>query len=95
LSVFGGSGGNINLDGMTGNRVITSGGTATWTDLEGSWNGNLTKGDYSLTITDVIDANTSYSITMGLVRCFEVGYGESFITYQGTRTSGQTFWNEN
>jgi len=46
-----------------------------------------------LTITDV---NTGVAIAMTLVRCWETGYGTSYITYQAVnRNSGAIFWNKN
>jgi hypothetical protein len=95
LSVTGGSGGTFNLNGMTGNQTIGSGGVADWANLFGSWfPGDPTKGDYPLTI---IDNPTGVSISMTLVRCYESGQGTSFISYQGnTYTAFNTqYFNKN
>jgi len=90
LRVTGGSGGTFNLNGMTGNQTIANGGTALWTNLGGTYGGN-TRGDYSLIITD---NPTNVYISMTLVRCYEAGYGTSYIEYQSnsyTRFNTQYF----
>lgn len=92
LAVSGGSGGNFQFLGMTSNQTVGNGVQVSWTNLAGSYTGN-TRGDYSLTIVDV---PTGVSIAMTLVRCWETGYGTSFIRYQATDyTTTQGFWNRN
>lgn len=93
LSVFGGSGGNFTATGMTGTQTVGPGGQFSWTNLGGTYdNPGNNRGDYSLTVTDV---GTGLAISMTLVRCFENGYGTSYIDYQGTKQQGATFWNRN
>jgi hypothetical protein len=92
LTVRGGSGGNFTFTGMTANQTVSNGAQVSWTNLAGSYTGN-TRGDYSLTITDV---NTGVAIAMTLVRCWETGYGTSFIRYQSVdRNRTDIFWNRN
>lgn len=93
LSVFGGSGGNFVINGPTSTITIGNGGQASWTNLAGTWSSS-TRGDYAnCTVTD---QNTGLSITLPLIRCYETGYGTSFVEYQGVnRTQGNTFWNRN
>lgn len=92
LTVIGGSGGNFSFTGMTANQTVGNGAQVSWTNLAGTWTSS-NRGDYSLTITDV---NTGVAIAMTLVRCWETGYGTSFVRYQAAdRNSGAIFWNRN
>jgi len=94
ISVFGGSGGGFSASGMTGSQSIIPGGQFSWTNLGGTYdNPGNNRGDYGLTITD---QGTGLAVSMNLVRCYESGYGTSYIDYQGIWTqSNNTFWNKN
>jgi hypothetical protein len=94
LRVTGGTGSlfNLYLSGPPGegNRTISSGGIATWSQLGGTYGSNP-RGTYSLLIADSSGVNISSTVT-----CYEAGgYGTSNILFEGIPFgSGSSFFNK-
>jgi len=90
LKVEGGGASTISLTlGSFATQTISSGGTASWTTLAGTYLTN-TRGDYNLTLRD---NSTSVDFSL-LVRCYETTYGTNYVTYNSVSYNvNNFFWN--